>query len=102
MQSVPVKRTIQIEVIFDVEYASLNYFVMESGQFKWKFKKSGFQDREDWTKLETEERSIAALCEHRKVRLSSIFDVEYASLNCFVMESGQFKSKFKKSGFQDR
>ncbi|OUS71311.1 hypothetical protein B1748_26615 [Paenibacillus sp. MY03] len=42
-----------------------------------KFKKFGFQNREDWMKLETEERSVAELREHRKFRLSSSFDVEY-------------------------
>jgi hypothetical protein len=41
-----------------------------------KFKKFAFQYREDWIQLEFEERSVAELREHRKIRLNSIFDVE--------------------------
>jgi hypothetical protein len=42
-------------------------------------------------KLETEERSVAELREHRKVRLHSIFDVRIGILRYLVMGSGLFE-----------
>jgi len=50
-----------------------------------------FQDQEDRTKLEITERSVRILVrEHRKFRLSSIFDVDYATAHDIVIKVGHF------------
>jgi hypothetical protein len=43
---------------------------------KCEFKKDGFQHREGWMKLGTEERSVRWVREHQKARVNPRFDAE--------------------------
>ncbi|WP_213513291.1 hypothetical protein [Paenibacillus montaniterrae] len=72
-----------------------------------KFKKLGFQDQEDWTLVENEERSVGT-CYVSTAVFASVQDSTSTKLQRQSSSSKSslfkqpFQSKFKKLGFQDQ